>query len=115
MDLGSIFKSLLWDSLVRAGLQRLFTAVPLLGWGPLGTVITWAVFHFSDQLYETWDTAVDLKAIALKKEEHRKAFDRASIELWMIAKTEGVDSPDYKRVREQHKIDLSRLVHYGTE
>lgn len=114
MDLSDIFKSLVWDTLVKAALSQLFLAVPLLGWGPIGYVVSWLAVYFTDKLYAVVKTAVDLEVITLRNEEHKKEYAGAAVRLKLIAKSKGVDSPEFMKAREEQKLALSRFVRFGS-
>lgn len=113
MDLSGLFKSLVWDTLVKVALQQLFLAVPLLGWGPIGYVVSWVVVKLTDKLYDVTKTAVDLEVIVLRNEEHRREYAVAAVKLKLIAKSKGVDSPEFKNAREEHQQALSRFVRFA--
>jgi hypothetical protein len=38
-----LFKVLVWDSLVKFAISRLFAARPFLSWGPVGVIVGWAL------------------------------------------------------------------------
>lgn len=113
MDFGAIFKELVWDSLVKAAIARLFAAVPFLAWGPVGIAVSWALTLFADKIYEAVKLAVELEVIVLRNEAHRRAFDRASVELRLLARTKGIESPEFKVAREEHKKALAQFVRFA--
>jgi len=113
MDLSDIFKQLVWDALVKAALQQLFLAVPLLGWGPIGYVVSWIAVYFTDKLYAVIKLVVDLEVIVLRNEIHKKEFAGAAVRLKLIAKAKGVDSEEFKKARDEQKEALSRFIQFA--
>lgn len=113
MDLGDLFKDLVWDNLVKAALGRLFAAFPLLGWGPIGFVIGWVATRLAEELYKVTEEFIDLKLIVLRKQSHRQAFDHAGVVLKIVALDKGIDSPEFKNEREKHKLALSKFGRFA--
>jgi len=113
-DIGDTFKDLVWDAMVRVALQALFSAVPWLGWGPIGVVVGWIVGMVANYLYSSVKMAIDLNAIALKNEEHRRAYDDAGVKLKLIAKDKGIDSPEFRAARDDHKKRLAAFVKFAS-
>jgi|WetSurMetagenome_2_1015567.scaffolds.fasta_scaffold559515_2 hypothetical protein len=107
-----IFKELVWDNLVKATLTEIFVAVPLLGWGPIGFVITSLAVKYSDKLYNGINKVVDVKAIALKDEILKREYDSASIKLKIIANSYGINSSEFEVSRVAHKNYLSQFVRF---
>jgi hypothetical protein len=105
-----LFKDLVFDTLVKAALQRLFSLVPLLGWGPLGMVISFYLTKFADLLYSGVKEFVEVESIPIKNEALRKEFDRASVKLKIIAGGKGIDSPEFREARNADKENLLKLV-----
>jgi hypothetical protein len=114
LDLGDIFKELVWDVLVKAAIGQLFAALPFLAWGPIGIVVSWALTLFANKLYEGVKEFVNLQAIVLRNEAHQRAYDRASVSLKIIAQQKGIESPEFKNAREDHKKKLSEFVRFAT-
>lgn len=113
MTTGELFKTLVWDALVKAALRKLFAAIPWLGWGPLGPVVTYLVVLFSDKLYEALSETIEMEWIAFRNDAHRRAFDKSASELQAIADGVGVDSPEFKEQREKALADLARFVRFN--
>jgi uncharacterized protein (DUF2342 family) len=108
-----VFKDLVWGAMVAAAKSALFAAVPWLAWGPLGVFLGWVIGMAADYLYDAVKMAIDLKLIVFKNEEHRKAFDAASVKLKIIAGGKGIDSPEFKEAREEHKKRLAEFVRWA--
>lgn len=113
LDVGDLFKSLVFDSLVKAAITRLFIAVPFLGWGPIGLVVNNIIVHFVDELYDITKTTLDLRAIAIKNNEHQQAYLAACLQLRIVALEDGPESTKFLEMREQHKNALSKFVRFN--
>ncbi len=106
------FKELAWEPLLKGLLAKLFTAVPLLGWGPIGYVITFLVMKYGDQLYEAFKLLVEVKTIKFVNKALQKDYDTASLSLKIIAEQKGIASEDYKKARDVEKENLSKYVRF---
>jgi hypothetical protein len=104
------FKDLIWSALVKAAIAALTKAIPFLGIPVIGPIVALVVGLFADRLYDALKLTLDLKAIAIRNEEHRKAFDVASVKLAILARDKGADSQEYKDARDAHKSALARFV-----
>ena len=109
----NLFKELVWDSIVEAVLGRLFTMVPLLGWGPIGYVISYFAVKYSDLLFEGITLFVDVTLIRIRNKEFQKAYDRASIRLMSLADDFGVDHEEFRKARDEDKRALRYLAQFN--
>lgn len=112
MDGTDLFKELIWHALVKAALQRLFALVPLLGWGPIGYVISFFAMKYADQLYDAVKLLIQIELIVFRNKETEKAFNTASVKLKIVARDKGLDSAEYKEARDEDKKSLSQMVMY---
>jgi hypothetical protein len=113
-QLTSVLNELLWKPLVKAGLAKLFAAVPFLGWGPIGWAVTLVVNLFAEKLFEAVRLAIDLQAIVLLNEEHRKAFDKASVVLKIVGTEKGIESDEFENQRQLAEDAMDKFVsHIG--
>lgn len=110
MNFDEIFKNLIWDSLVKLALSRLFAAIPWLGWGPIGVLVGWIVGMFADQIYDALKLAVNMQVIVFRNEKLKAAYDKASVQLRIVAHDKGIESEEFRLEREKHKKALSELV-----
>lgn len=108
-----LFKALVWDNLVKVGIQRLFLAAPWLGWGPVGWVASFIITHFADMLYETVKLEIELELIVIRNEAFRREYDAASTALKQISQDKGPDSDEFKAARKTHSEALSRFVRFN--
>lgn len=107
-----IFKELLWDSIIRKGLAALFAKIPLLGWGPIGYVLTFFIMKWSDQIYELVVEFIDVSRIVFKNETLQKEYDKASVRLKLVAKGFGWTSPEFEEARDANREHLSNFVRF---
>ena len=114
MDIDQLFRSLVWDNLVKAAIKRVFMAVPFLAIGPLGVITKFIIIKIANKIYEVLKETVDLQLIVFKNYRLKKEFDRASVMLKIIAQGKGVDSNEFKDAREIHKKRLSNFVRFAS-
>lgn len=110
--MSEIFKSLLWDRLVSFALQKIFAAVPLLGWGPIGWIVTWAVNYVATKLFEAIDMFLRLESIRLKNETAQREWEMAAIELRLLALDKGVSSPEFLKKRAEEHEKFSKFIRF---
>lgn len=95
---------------MRGVLARVFQAVPLLGWGPIGFVLTHIAVHFADRLYDGVVLFINVELIAYRNQEFQKTFERASTSLKIIARDCGIESKEFQDQRESSRRVLENLV-----
>lgn len=110
LDIGDVFKDLVWGALVKLALQRLFVALPFLGWGPIGWIVGIVAGMVAEALYEVMREAVDLQVIAFRNSAARKEFDSAGVKLKIIARDHGIESPEFQEARDTYRDTLRKLV-----
>lgn len=98
-----LVKDLAWDNLVKATLVYL-----KLDFWPVNAIAT----LFTDKLYESLRTTVDLAAISLVNEHHQRGFDRALVTLAIVARDKGMESDEYRKAKENAKTALSQFVRF---
>ena len=113
VSLEELFKSMVWDAIVKALIARLFVIVPFLGWGPIGLVVTWGLTLLAEKLYSAIKLFINLEMIVLRNAEHERAFTRAGSELYLIARDKGIESEEFGRAREEHKVALAAFVSFA--
>lgn len=107
-----LFKDLVLDQLVKAAIQRLFLAIPFLGWGPLGWMVTFIINKFVDFLYDELEIYIEIKKIIFKNNKLKKAFNQESIKLKVFAENFGKDSEEFKNAKENSKKVFSDFIHF---
>jgi hypothetical protein len=108
-----LFKTLVFDELVKSTIAYIIGLAPWLSFGPIAFIIGRVVVYVSGVLYEGMKEAINFEVILLNNAAHHKAFLKAQIELRGIAKNQGIDSPEFKRSREEHKTALAKFVRYS--
>lgn len=107
-----LFKTLVWDNLIKAALADLFASVPLLGWGPIGYVITALVIRFSDKLYAGVKLFIEVKEIVFKNESLKNEYGRRSVELKIVAHDYGILSPEFEKAHEKNRNAMADFVRF---
>jgi hypothetical protein len=105
-----LFKELVWDNVIKRTLNYLFLSVPLLGWGPIGLVISHFVFKFSDQAYIFLSNFIAVNEIVLRNKEHQKAYDKAAIGLKLSYDAYGSNSNEFKLERKKRNEAMANLI-----
>lgn len=104
------FKDLVFDALVKAALERLFKAVPFLGWGPIGYVVTHFAFKFTNMVYEASKDFIVFKQIEFTNKSNQIAFDREFVKLKILSKTQGVSDAEIKAQIDRARDRMANLV-----
>lgn len=101
-----IFKDLVWDNLIEAGLAKLYLALPFLNIWPINSFINYIVKTYSDALYELMDETVDVGEIILRNENVKEVYGTEAVKLKIIAKNKGIDSKEFKdaRIKSREKL-----------
>ena len=107
-----LFKTLVWDVLVRAGLAALFTALPFLNFWPISWLITMVVNKYSDILYASVKEFVKIEFIALRNENFEKQYNISSSTLKIIAIKYGIASEEYVNARIKNVDTMDNVVKY---
>lgn len=113
MDAAQLFKELVWDNLVKAALRRVFAAVPWLGWGPIGYLVTYYVTKYADILYELLHEYIDFQLIVFKRVDIGNKFADASVNLRMVAEASGLMSAEYLEARRAQKEAFAKFVNFS--
>lgn len=108
-----VFKIVVWDVLVDASLGALFAAEPWLATWPLGPMLRGFVHLFSDKLYLGARLLLDLQAIMITNELHKRYFNSSAATLKIIAHDKGIDSPEFKEATLNAKKDFAKFVHFN--
>lgn len=82
--MNDLFKSLVYDVIVKAALKRLLSWSPLLSWGPVAAVISHYVWKFADTTYEIGKEHFVGGVIYYRNQEAQKKFDEAYIALKIL-------------------------------
>jgi len=104
------FKDLVWDNLVRAALNELYVAFPVLAIPPFSWVVEFIVDQLSSKLYIVAKEIWEVNDLILKNEQSSKAYERADVALKIIAKSKGIESQEFKDAREAKIIEMRNHV-----
>lgn len=110
--LEDFFKELILDSLIKAALKKLFTAVPILGWGPFGMIITYFANKYGEMFYEEMKKIVIIEKIKITNASFEDKYHKASLKLKLFSEEFGTNSKQYKEVKNEAKKALADLVHF---
>lgn len=103
-------KSLTFDVIVKAAIQRLFLAVPFLGWGPIGLVVSHYIIMFADFGYDIGREIVVGWSYKFKNEAHQAAFDDEMIKLKMIEADPSATEEDIKNAIKKAQDKMAEFV-----
>lgn len=105
-----IFKSLVWDSVIKGWLTALYASSPIAAF--FKPAIDLAVKMIGDLFFSKIRLVVDIGAIKLLDEQANAAYRKASVTLAVIAHDKGIDSNEFKNARENAKQALSDFVRF---
>lgn len=100
-EVEDLFKRIVWDNLVT-GVLTYFS----INFWPLNSIIT----MITDKLFSMGRLVIDMQAIVLINETHKRAFQDAVIKLKIIGYRQGRDSAEYLKAREDAKLAFSQFV-----
>ena len=107
-----VFKTLIFDALVKAAIARIISVAPAFAWGPLSFIITKVVWYVANALYEEMHTAINFQIILLNNRKHHDAYIEAQMVLLKIAKDKGIDSDEFENQRVIHQAALRKFIRY---
>lgn len=110
--LDDFFKELVIHNLVKASLSRLFLAVPILGWGPFGLIISYFAYKYADLFYEEMKLVIAIEKIKITNSSFEEAYNKESLRLRIYCEEYGIDSPEYKDIKNKAKKALADLVQF---
>lgn len=109
-----IFKQLIWDSVLLGGEKALEVYAPFLALPVLSTIEEGTLNAVGDWLYSKLVLVIDIAAIQLVNTAHQAAWTSASVNLKVIAHDKGMDSPEFRKARDEAKIALAQFSHFGS-
>lgn len=107
------FKTVVWDSVVGAAIKALFSAAAWLNLPIISTIVTQVIRKATDKLFELLVLFVDVGNIRITNEKAREEFEESVVILAIIAKHNGIDSGDFKNMREAAREAFEDLVTYS--
>lgn len=108
-----VFKDMVFDQLVKLAISHIIGLAPFLSFGPVAFVISRVVVYIANLLYGVMKDAINFQVILLNNSIHHKAFISAQIQLRQLAKEKGIESPEFKKSREDHAKHLSTFIRYS--
>lgn len=109
-----IFKTLVWDNLVRAALAALYVSQPWLNVPPINWALNYLVPLFADHLYASAKLFINLEQIRFLNSVNQRDFETSSILLRDIAKEKGIDSQEYIDAHKKEVDAFSHLIKFRT-
>lgn len=109
----SLFKEAVWDAAVESALASLFVAAPWMNTWPLRGIVRGLTLMLTNRIFSLLRLVIDLQVIQLLNSEHKQAFAREAVKLRIIAIDKGLNSPEYKRAKEDAKASLSRFIQFA--
>lgn len=106
------FKELAWQDVVSRAIASFVGKIPLLGWGPIGYVLTYWLTKFAIHLYDEFAKIIATDGIKFRNVAYEKVYDRASVELKIIARSG--DEEAYAAKRAEHRNSLSNIARFNT-
>lgn len=107
------FKTLVFDPMVNVVVGKVIGLAGWLAWGPISFLVTKVIVYVADVIYAELRGVINFNYIMLLNEKHHAAYVDAHLELKGIAKSKGIDSPEFKVAREKRKKALAEFVRYG--
>jgi hypothetical protein len=101
-----LFKELIWDVVLAAVLGALTASLP--GW--VSTIIISIVKGFTDKLFGGLTLMLEMDSARIKNNDFRVAFNAAAVRLKLVAQQKGIDSPEFRKERNEHKKALQALA-----
>jgi hypothetical protein len=113
IDFSKLFKDVVFAALIKVATQSLISALPFLGWGPIGWITGLVVSIVGSAIYDALDEAFRLQMMVFKNEAYQKQWDTASVKLKIAYKNYGPDSPEYKKARKENVEALTNLISFN--
>jgi len=108
-----LFKTLVFDQIVNTLTSAIIGLAPWLSLPFFSFIVRKTVKWISEKLYEQLSQFINFEVILLRNAEYHREYISACIALNGIAKTLGIDSPEFKVARNEHKKALAKFVRYS--
>ena len=112
IDFSKFLKDVVFAAVIKLATQMLISALPWLGWGPMGWITGLVVSIVGNVIYDAMDEAFRLQMIQFKNDKFQREWDSASVKLKIVAMNHGVDSPEFKEERKKNVEALTKLVSF---
>jgi hypothetical protein len=107
------FKMLVFDPLVKVGINQILGLAGWLSFGPVAFIITKVVTYVADVLYTLLRNTINFEVILLLNEAHHDAYVKASADLQGAFDQYGPGSEQFKKLRAVHGAALSKFVRWA--
>lgn len=108
-----IFKSLVWDPMIKLGETAIEGYVPVLALPVIKQLEEFSFEEVTDWLFNNFVMFVDVSAIKLVNAEHHAAYVKESLRLLLVSQTYPLGSPEFQKENEIAKQNLAQFVGYG--
>lgn len=108
-----IFKSVVWDSMIKAGEVWVEGAVPFLALPVIKNLDEFAIQELTDAIFNQFVCFIDVTAIRIVGEKRQSAWASTSEKLLIISKEQGVNSDAFKQALSVESDDFAQFVHTG--
>lgn len=105
-------KELLWDSIVKDSMTKIFVVLPILGWPPFALLVNFLVKTYSDYLYQALRGLLSEQMILFKNENALRQFKKSAAKLREVAEKNGVNSVEFKETRNENKKLFENFIRY---
>jgi hypothetical protein len=105
-------KELLWDSIVKDSMTKIFVVLPILGWPPFALLVNFLVKTYSDYLYQALRGFLSEQMILFKNENALRQFKKSAAKLREVAEKNGVNSVEFKETRNENKKLFENFIRY---
>lgn len=108
-----VFYDLVWEPMVKAGEIWLETDAPFFSLPIIKQAEEEIIQLVADWVFRKIILFMDLAAVRFKNADLQVAYDKAFVALKIIAIDKGLDSPEYKKAKEDAKAALSQIARFG--
>ena len=113
IDFSDLFKTFVWDVMIKAAMADAMVALALSPTGWLAVTLTKLVIYATNKLYPYFVRFVKIQSIILQDEIHQKGFEHAQLKLKLIALKNGIDSQEFKDARKTEQDALLKLIKWN--
>lgn len=105
----ALAKKLLHDVVIKAVIEQIVTAIPLLGSAFFNPIVTFIITKIATLVYKHAALLGGLFVIDLKEERKQKAYDEATIEFKNVMTRESTPE-EIQKAKDEYKKRLADLV-----
>lgn len=108
-----LFKTLVWDNLIKAALGQLYAAFPILNLPVIGWFVQFVILKYTDLLYAGMKEWVQFKEIMIKNLNLEHEYDRADVKLRLVHDEHGPESAEYKAAAKEEADAFSNFIKFA--